>query len=407
MIGRKEEWRSVMKIRLKNARWIDESSDFIGDVLVEDGRIAALLSPKAEGEADEYIDMGGKIVMPAFIELHAHFREPGYPEKETMETGAWAALHGGYTYVNMMGNTKPIASNLVAFEYAERRFREIDLIDGNQTITVTENFDGVNRTDLASMAGRVRVLSEDGKGVMSSRVMYDTMSEAKKYDMVVMVHAEDMDMTPVDYRISENLETFRDLYLSEVTGAHLHLSHVSTKEALKAIAEAKEKGVRVTCEVTPHHIMLFDFDYKVNPPIRAKEDVDAVIRYLKNGVVDAIATDHAPHTEEDKKKGAPGLVGLETAFSICNTALIRTGEMTLSDLSRVMSANPARIMSIPKGRLEIGYDADFAVVDLEEEVVVDVENFKSKSRNTPFAGKKLYGRVLETFKAGKRYIWEK
>lgn len=153
--------------------------------------------------------------------------------------------------------------------------------------------------------------------------------------------------------------------------------------------------------------MLFDFDYKVNPPIRAKEDVDAVIRYLKNGVVDAIATDHAPHTEEDKKKGAPGLVGLETAFSICNTALIRTGEMTLSDLSRVMSANPARIMSIPKGRLEIGYDADFAVVDLEEEVVVDVENFKSKSRNTPFAGKKLYGRVLETFKAGKRYIWEK
>lgn len=396
-----------MKIRIKNARWVDESSDFYGDVLIEDGKIAAVLSSETETDSDEEIDLGGKIVMPAFVELHAHFREPGYPEKETMETGAWAALHGGYTYVNMMGNTKPPASDLAAFERAEKRFGELGLIDGNQTITVTKDFDGVRRTDLASMAGRVRVLSEDGKGVLSSRVMYDTMCEAKKYGMVVMVHAEDMEMTPVDYRISENLETFRDLYLSEVTGAHLHLSHVSTKEALRAIAEAKEKGVCVTCEVTPHHIMLFDSDYRVNPPIRSKEDVEAVIKYLKNGVVDAIATDHAPHTEEDKAKGAPGLVGLETAFSVCNTALVRTGEMTFSDLSRVMSANPARILSIRKGRIELGYDADFVVVDAEEEVTVDVSRFKSKGKNTPFAGKKLYGRVLETFKAGRRFIWDK
>ncbi len=396
-----------MKIRIKNARWVDESSDFYGDVLIEDGKIAAVLSSETETDSDEEIDLGGKTVMPAFVELHAHFREPGYPEKETMETGAWAALHGGYTYVNMMGNTKPPASDLAAFERAEKRFGELGLIDGNQTITVTKDFDGVRRTDLASMAGRVRVLSEDGKGVLSSRVMYDTMCEAKKYGMVVMVHAEDMEMTPVDYRISENLETFRDLYLSEMTGAHLHLSHVSTKEALQAIAEAKEKGVCVTCEVTPHHIMLFDSDYRVNPPIRAQEDVEAVIKYLKNGVVDAIATDHAPHTEEDKAKGAPGLVGLETAFSVCNTALVRTGEMTFSDLSRVMSANPARILSIRKGRIELGYDADFVVVDAEEEVTVDVSRFKSKGKNTPFAGKKLYGRVLETFKAGRRFIWDK
>lgn len=395
-----------MRIRIKNARWVDESSDFHGDVLIEDGKIAAILSPEEKTDADEDIDLGGKTVMPAFVELHAHFREPGYPEKETMETGAWAALHGGYTYVNMMGNTKPPASDLEAFERAEKRFGELGLIDGNQTITVTKDFDGVRRTDLASMAGRVKVLSEDGKGVLSSRVMYDTMCEAKKYGMVVMVHAEDMEMTPVDYRISENLETFRDLYLSEMTGAHLHLSHVSTKEALQAIAEAKEKGVCVTCEVTPHHIMLFDSDYRVNPPIRAQEDVEAVIKYLKNGVVDAIATDHAPHTEEDKEKGAPGLVGLETAFSVCNTALVKMGEMTLSDLSRVMSANPARILSVRKGRIELGYDADFVVVDAEEEVTVDVSRFKSKSKNTPFAGKKLYGRVLETFKAGRRFVWD-
>lgn len=389
-----------MELLIKNGRIVDFSKDFIGDIFIEDGIIKEI---GLELRKDcEVIDVAGKTVMPAFVDLHSHFRDPGLTHKEDIESGSLAAVKGGYTTVNLMGNTKPICSTMEIVNYVEEKAKKIGLVDANQTVSITRDLEGTDISHLEALEDSVRCISDDGKGVCSSKLMLQAMNIAKDRNWVIMSHAEDMEVTKASTRLSENLMTVRDIELSRFTGAHLHLCHVSTKEAIRAIELAKEEGLNVTCEVTPHHISLTGEDrYRVNPPLREEEDRKLLIDAIRKGVVDAIGTDHAPHTKEDKEKGACGISGIETSFAICYTELVKKEGISLNKLSEIMSKNPSKILKINKGIVEPGYAADLVIVDLEEKNKVDSKEFASKGKNTCFNGMEFYGSVVKTIRAGK------
>lgn len=231
--------------------------------------------------------------------------------------------------------------------------------------------------------------------------MLDVMLKAKEEDWTLISHAEDEDITPYCTRLSENIITIRDIELAKYTGAKLHMAHVSTKECIEYIVDAKEKGAKLTCEVSPHHISLTDeTNYRVNPPLRKQEDVDVIIQAIKDGFVDTIATDHAPHSVEDKKQGAPGMVGLETAFAISYSTLVKNGHISLNRLTELMSKNPAQIMDINSGQIKIGFDGSMVLVDLEKDYRINPEDFVSKGSNTPFTGTKVHGEIVKTIVKG-------
>ncbi len=384
---------------IRNACITDAKGTRAGDIRIENGVIAAVGKIQPQ-EGETVVDAAGYMLLPAFIDLHCHFRTPGFEYKEDIETGSRAAARGGYTFVNCMANTRPVCSTPEIALRVMDEAKRIGLCDINQCISITKDFDGKTTDHLRQLPEELRFISEDGKGVRESSVMYRAMQTAAEKGLTVMSHAEDMDLSAQDYRLAENLETARNLYLAQSTGAKLHMCHVSTIEALEDILTAKRRGVDVTFEVTPHHIWFADTDYRVNPPIRAKRDVDALIAAMKRGEVDAIATDHAPHSEEDKKNGAPGMVGLETAFSISYTKLCREHHMPLEILSRMMSRGPAQIMGLNKGLVEEGFDGDVVLVDLGEPYTVHRDDFAGKSKNTPYDGLSLYGRVVCTIKGG-------
>lgn len=339
-----------MELLIKGARIVDEELDFLGDLYIKDGLISDF------GKELSYdchkIDGKGMVLMPSFIDLHVHFRDPGYTYKEDLLTGSMAALKGGYTLVNLMGNTNPICSSMEVVDYVLNKAENLNLVQVHQCVSITENFDGQTLDHLDTLDNRVKFITDDGMGISSNIVMYKAFLKAKEKGLTIITHAEDKDLTPIDYRISENIITIRDLYLAKVTQARLHLAHVSTREAIEEIRKAKEDGVNVTCEVAPHHIALWDNDYRVNPPIRRKEDTLALIKGIIDGTVDTISTDHAPHSKEDKEKGSPGLTGLETSFSVSYTTLVKSGFIDLKKLSKVMSANPGRIMGAKKVRFK-------------------------------------------------------
>ena len=387
-----------MELLIKGARLVDQDIDLHGDVLIRDGKIAELGDDISFDGA--VIDARGMCLMPALVDMHAHFREPGYTWKEDLLTGGLAALKGGYSFVNLMGNTSPVCSDMETVEYVLNKADELDLVQVHQCVSITRGFDGNDISHLDNLDERVRMITDDGKGVSSSFVMYKAMEKAWENNLIIMSHAEDELITPIDYRLSENLETVRNIYLALHTRARLHLTHVSTEEAVDEIRGARLKGDNISCDVTPHHIALWDNPYRVNPPIRTKKDVDALIRGIEDGTVDAIATDHAPHTKEDKEKGSPGLSGLETAFSVCFTVLVRDNGLSLKLLSRLMSGRPAEIMGLDKGKLQEGYDGDLILVDLDRKLVVNTSSFVSKGKNTPFEGSELQGEILMTIRGG-------
>ena len=393
-----------MNLLIKNANMIDAYEKFKGDILIIDGKINQI-GKEINKEGIEIIDAKGLTLMPSFIDTHAHFRDPGLTHKEDMESGSKAAAKGGYTGVCLMGNTNPICSSKEVVEYVRNRAKEVGLIDIHQCISITENFGGKSIEHLNAFDDdkELIAITDDGVGVMDSSIMMKAMEKAKENNWIVMSHAEDKTFSKIDMRIAEDLMTIRDLYLAKITNARLHMAHVSTVEAIEAIRRAKKEGANVTCEVTPHHIGLTteESNYRVNPPIREKEDVKSIIEAIKDGTVDCIGTDHAPHTEEDKAKGAPGMVGLETAFSICYTELVRKNNISINKLSEIMSRNPANILGMNKGSLTIGKDGDLVLVDLNKEIVVDRESFVSKGKNTPFHGRKYFGEVVMTIKGGK------
>lgn len=393
-----------MDLLIKNANMIDAYESFYGDILIIDGIITEI-GKEINKNGIDIIDAKGLTLMPSFIDTHAHFRDPGLTYKEDMESGSRAAAKGGYTGVCLMGNTNPICSTKEVVEYVRNKAKEVGLIDVHQCVSITENFGGKSIEHLNAFDDdkELVAITDDGVGVMDSSIMMKAMEKAKENNWIVMSHAEDKTFSKIDMRIAEDLMTIRDLYLAKVTKARLHMAHVSTIESIEAIRRAKKEGANVTCEVTPHHIGLIteESNYRVNPPIREKEDVNAIIEGIKDGTVDCIGTDHAPHTEEDKAKGAPGMVGIETAFSICYTELVKKNGISVNKLSELMSRNPAKILGMNKGSITIGKDGDLVLVDLNKEIVIDKEKFASKGKNTPFHGRKYFGEVVMTIKGGK------
>lgn len=420
-----------MKTIIRNGHVLNPSTNMDGvfDVAIENGIISEIAATIATDGADQVIDASGKYVMPGFIDLHVHFREPGFEYKETIKTGAMSSAKGGYTSVCPMPNTNPAIDSKEMVEWVKEKERTDSVVHILPVGAVTKGQAGVEVTDMKGMkeAGAVAV-SEDGKSVMDILVYVEGMKEAAKNNLVVMAHCEDKQLVRGGVMNAgkraeelglkgitnsvEDVITARDIFLANETGAQLHLCHCSTKDSVSLVKMAKDAGYKVSGEVCPHHFTLADEDipcddanYKMNPPLRSRRDVQALKEGLRDGIMDVISTDHAPHSAEEKAKSmaqAPfGIVGEETAFALTVTELVEQGYLTKMQLVEKMSYNPARILGIEKGRLEPGKAADIVIADFDETYTIDTSTFVSKGKNTPFNGKQVKGRVYQTLVDGK------
>ena len=390
------------------------------DLRVENGKIAEL----AEHLEGEGIDCTGLTIFPGLIDMHVHLREPGFEKKENIESGSRAAVKGGFTQVCCMPNTKPVTDNKVVVSYIKNRAREVGLCKVNPIGAITEGQEGKNLAAIGAMkaAGAVAV-SEDGKSVVATNLMANAMMYAADFGLKCLCHCEDSALVDGgvvnegyystltglkgSIRAAEDIVIAREICLAESLSLPVHICHVSTYSGVQLIREAKARGVQVTAETCPHYFTLtdeviasFDTNTKVNPPIRAEKDRLAIIEGLKDGTLDCIVTDHAPHHEDDKNVeyalAAFGISGLETSFALSYTQLVRSGVLTLSELAEKMSANPAAILNLQGGRLEVGAPADLTIVDLNKAWTIDPKDFVSKGKNTPFTGREVYGRVKYT-----------
>lgn len=417
-----------MTILIKNGRVLDPATRTDGemDLLIEDGVIVKR-EKDCKAKADHKIDAEGCYVMPGFVDLHAHLRDPGFTDKETIETGSQAAARGGYTTIFAMPNTRPVVDRPDVVDYVLEKARNLALVHVHQVGAVTKGQRGEELADIAGMVkAGVLAISEDGKSVMNAKLAFDAMLEAKRYKIPVLAHCEDQNLSDggvvnADAALKmglrgisnavEDIIIARDLILAEETGARLHICHCSTKNSVAMVRDAKAKKLAVSAEVCPHHFTLTSADiepgntnYKMNPPLRTAEDVEALRQALKEGVIEVIATDHAPHTADDKNESmerAPfGIVGLETAAALTHTELVLGGYLTPMQMAERMSFSPARIMGLRCGSLEEGRAADIVIFDPKTESVIDSGRFWSKSKNTPFHGRKVTGEVRMTLVNG-------
>ncbi len=416
-----------MKLLIKNGRVIDPGckQDEVLDLLIEDGRIVEKSVQIQENIAEvDIIDASGCFVMPGFIDLHVHLREPGFEHKETIATGARAAVRGGYTTICAMPNTKPVIDNANRIRFVLNKATEVTPVHVCQVGAITLGQMGEELADIEGMAKAGAIaISEDGKSVMNVSLYEKAMRLAHDYNIPVMAHCEDKNLVGAGVinkgskseelqvegisNLIEDIIVARDIMLAKETGAKLHLCHCSTKDSVTLVEGAKKNGINVTAEVCPHHFALTqddivagDTNYKMNPPLRTAEDVEALKLGLKNDIMDVIATDHAPHHVSEKSlslKEAPfGIVGLETAASLTITELVDKGYLTPMQMAEKMSYNPAKVIGVDAGTLEVGKQADIVILDPQKEYVVDVKDFASMGKNTPFAGKKLKGQVMAT-----------
>ena len=389
------------------------------DLRIENGVIAEIGKLAGEG-----LDCTGLTVFPGLIDMHVHLREPGFEKKENIESGSRAAVKGGFTQVCCMPNTKPVTDNKVVVSYIVNRAKEVGLCKVRPIGAITEGQEGKNLAAIGAMkaAGAV-ALSEDGKTVVSTGLMANAMMYAADFGLKCLCHCEDSSLVDGgvvnegyyatltglkgSIRAAEDIVIAREICLAESLSLPVHICHVSTYSGVQLIREAKARGVQVTAETCPHYFTLtdaaiadFDTNTKVNPPIRAEKDRLAIIEGLKDGTLDCIVTDHAPHHEDDKNVeyalAAFGISGLETSFALSYTQLVKGGVLTLSELADKMSANPAAILNLQGGTLEVGAPADLTIVDLNKAWTIDPKDFVSKGKNTPFAGREVYGRVKYT-----------
>lgn len=402
--------------------------DEVCDLRISNGKIAEIGKQLSVGK-EEVIDASGCYVMPGLIDLHVHFRDPGFTQKEDIQTGSRAAAAGGFTTVVTMPNTKPVADKKEVIEYVTQKAEEVGLVKVLQVGAITKNMEGKELSQLDEMieAGIVAI-SEDGKSVMNSQLYREAMNKAAKANITILAHCEDINLVnggvihqgskarelniPGISNAVENIIVARDIMLAEETGARLHLCHCSTKESVELLQQAKEKGISVSGEVCPHHFILTqdeirkdDGNYKMNPPLRNKEDVEALKKALAEGIMEVISTDHAPHTKEEKQQGlqkAPfGIVGLETSAALTYTYLVKAGYLTPMEMVEKMSTNPARILGISGGSLSVGQDGDVTIFDPRMEYQIHGEEFQGKACNMPYENWKVTGRVLHTFCKGK------
>jgi dihydroorotase len=423
-----------VKLLIKGGRIIDPSQqiDKIADLLIEEGQIRSFDSVNAGRKAAsdiEVFDATGRVVAPGFIDLHVHLREPGEEYKETIASGAAAAVAGGFTSICAMPNTKPVNDQASITRYIIDKAREAAQARVYPVGAITRESKGEELAEMAEMkaAGAVAV-SDDGRPVMDSQVMRHALEYARDHNLVVVDHCQDVHLSAGGVinegrystllglkgmsGASEESHVNRDIMLARLTGARVHIAHISTANSVRLVTAAKQTGIPITCEVTPHHLALtdaavmgFDTNTKMNPPLRSEEDRLALIQHVVDGTIDAIATDHAPHHSDEKMleyDRAPfGVVGLETALGVALTVLFHSGAVALPRVIEMFTTGPARAFAIPGGTLAPGSPADVTIFDPNREWTVDPHRFKSKSRNTPFAGWRLRGAVVATFVGGR------
>ncbi|PZD91353.1 dihydroorotase [Bacilli bacterium] len=424
-----------MKIILKNTKRLLPSNELENcEILIEDNQIKEINSTISE-VADREIDVKGNLVLPGFIDVHIHLREPGGEQKETILTGTKAAARGGFTTVCSMPNTNPVPDDVDTVNALFEKIKQDAQVRVLPYAAITKNLKGeelVKFEELAELG--VFAFTDDGVGIQTADFMLQAMKRAKKAGRAIVAHCEDNSIVyggvvhdgkvskalnlPGIPSLSESVQIARDVLLAEATGCHYHVCHVSTKESVRVIRDAKRAGINVTAEVSPHHLILNEEhikedsgDFKMNPPLRAKEDQQALLEGLLDGTIDFIATDHAPHSAEEKAQGmlkAPfGIVGLETAFPLLYTNLVLTNKVTLNQLVDWMTIKPAEVFGLPYGRLEENAIADITVVNLEKNSVIDKNTFYSKGKNTPFHNWEVKAQSILTMVDGEvRYIDE-
>lgn len=419
-----------MKTLLKNAKRLVNGQKEYCEVLIEGNRIKNIAAAIAE-EADTTIDCQGRLLLPGLIDVHIHLREPGGEHKETIKTGTKAAARGGFTTICAMPNTNPVPDSVDHLKLVQQRIEDDAVIRVLPYASITKGLQGGGElTDIEALSDQgAFAFTDDGVGIQTADHMYQAMKRAAKKNKAVVAHCEDNSIVyggvvhdgevserlnlPGLPALSESVQIARDVLLAEAANCHYHVCHISTKESVRTVRDAKRAGIRVTAEVTPHHLLLNETDvvdredtnFKMNPPLRSVEDHEALIEGLFDGTIDFIATDHAPHAEDEKGRGfieSPfGIVGLETAFPLMYTHFVEKGKCTLEQLVDWMTAKPAEVFELPYGKMEEGAIADLVLVDLETEYTIDKNAFHSKGRNTPFDGWKVKGRPVLTIAEGR------
>jgi dihydroorotase len=424
----------VVNLLIQNTHYIAKDGKVQqGDIFIEDGIIKEI-GVALNQNAERIIDGHELFVSPGFIDLHIHLREPGSEKKETIATGTMAAAHGGFTTVAAMPNTRPVPDSKQQMESLQARIKETANVRVFPYGSITVRELGQELTDFAALkeAGAF-ALSDDGVGVQSAGMMLEAMKKATEAGLTIVAHCEENSLINKGAvhegafsrqhgingipSVCESVQIARDVLLAEAAGCHYHVCHISTKESVRVVRDAKKAGIHVTAEVTPHHLLLceddipgLDANYKMNPPLRGADDRAALIEGLMDGTIDFIATDHAPHTAEEKSEGmqlAPfGIVGLETAFPLLYTNFVLENKMTLEQLIAYLTKMPAEAFGLPYGNIETGAPADLVLLDLNEERSIDPKEFLSKGKNTPFTGWKCKGWPVITIAEGK-IAWEK
>ena len=420
-----------MKKLIKNGQVFVDGMFVRQDLLIEKGQIVQMGFHLCETDA-EVIDVDGKYVMPGFIDVHVHLREPGLTHKETIATGSLAAARGGWTQIAAMPNTRPVPDSEETMQLVQNIIQKDAVVKVHPYAAISLRQLGDELVDFEALSKMgAFAFTDDGVGVQSAGKMYEAMQRCAKLGQVIVAHCEDNSLLykgvvhqgkyakrqglPDILSISESVQIARDVLLSEATGCRYHVCHISTKESVRVVRDAKRAGISVTAEVTPHHLLLCEDDivsqdtnYKMNPPLRAREDLEALIEGLLDGTIDCIATDHAPHTEEEKASGlltCPfGIVGSETAFPLLYTKLVQTGVFSLKQLVEWLTIKPAQLFNLTGGRIQVGAYADLTVIDLEKEMPIDKEKFLSKGKNTPFHGEVCKGWPIMTLVNGK-IVW--
>lgn len=427
-----------MKLLIKNGRVICPASnhDAVADVLIEDGRVSGV-APDLSAPGAEVLDAAGLVVAPGFIDIHVHLREPGFTHAETIATGARAAAAGGFTSVCCMPNTNPVNDSATVTTYIVEKARREAVVNVFPIGAITKGSAGEELASIGSMvaAGAVAI-SDDGRPVMNARVIRRAMESARALDIPVIQHCEDLNLSAggdmhecvESVRLglrgipsaSEDVMVARDIILAELTGARYHVAHISARNSVAMVAYARQRGLSVTCEATPHHIALhtehmrpYDSNYKMKPPLRCRHDVDAVIDGIASGAVDCLATDHAPHAGDDKmqefEKCPFGIIGLETAVGVSLEVLVHSGRISLNRLIALYTSEPARVIGWKgqqaRGALQPGYAGDVTVLHPEYPWTYDVKNSASKSSNTPFNGRTFRGGPIATVVGGS-VVWK-
>ncbi|GAA0299225.1 dihydroorotase [Gracilibacillus halotolerans] len=417
-----------MKTILTNVQQLQDDGRLTScEIEITDGKISAIGNHLPKDNAEQ-IDGKGNVVVPGFIDVHVHLREPGGEAKETIETGTRAAARGGYTTVCSMPNTKPVPSTKEVMDQIQQKIEEKSVIRVLPYASISKDLSGTELAEMEALkeAGAF-AFTDDGVGIQTAGMMLEAMKEAARLNMAIVAHCEDNSLIyggvmhdgstnkkldlPGIPSVCESVQIARDVLLAEATGCHYHVCHVSTKESVRVIRDAKRAGIHVTAEVSPHHLLLDendikenDADFKMNPPLRSKEDKEALIEGLLDGTLDFIATDHAPHTKEEKANGmenAPfGIVGLETAFPLLYTHFVQKGVCSLKQLIDWMTIKPAEVFQLPYGKLEINRSADLTLLNLEESFQLDRSTFLSKGKNTPFDNWEVTGKTIMTIFEG-------